>query len=247
VSAKSPGPAPTKVKSTPAEAKEKRVASKQTFFIGLGISTDVPQVLRYIGKIRNRRISRSDCYSLIREIWQAKIISSNTSTSIASLSEFMYTFLKKRFGYQDSVMEWAYNIYESSRKHSELSATCKIFFNILTDKSVEGLYFHAARKVEAVRLKFQDQDIHLHEGKGIGLIPRAAAVKIMDSLAPDKSQRQIDGLKNAIDADQSSSQCSYRWLFESSNDSAFTNLLAMHEFEAQERYISDLRVYFNRC
>jgi hypothetical protein len=154
----------------------------------------------------------------------------------------MHTFLKKRFGYVDSVVEWAYNIYDSSRRHGDVSATAKIFFNILTDKSVVGLYFYVARKVEVIRLKFQDQDLLQHEGKGIGIIPKSAVFKILDSLVLEKSQRQIDGLKHAIEADQMTSQISYRWLFDTSNDSAFTNLLAMHELEAQERYISDMRV-----
>lgn len=168
----------------------------------------------------------------------------------------MHAFLKKRFGTVDIMMEWSYNIFDASRRYSQVSASCRIFYryvtrnldifnihaSILSGKSVEGLYHYVSRKVESIRLKFQDTDLALHGGKALGIITRQEIMKTLESLAPEKSYDHINSLKNAIDLDQPGcEEISYRWLFDEKNDSAFSNLLGLQELEVGDTYISDLK------
>ena len=44
------------------------------YFIGLGLSSDLPKYLRYKGKIPNRHISRRDLRALIRDTWEQKAV-----------------------------------------------------------------------------------------------------------------------------------------------------------------------------
>lgn len=214
---------------------------RQNYFAGLGLSSEVPRLLRYSGKVKNRRLNRQDCCSLIREIWKAKIAAENASQK-AQMADFLHLFLKKKFSTQEVVVEWAMNLYEASRKHAEESAECQMFFNVVTNKYSESIYHHVVRKRELLREMFHEMDAAIHDGKGVGFIPREKAFAVLHGMKDARTPGQIDQLKNAIDADQPQAErLSYRWLFDNTNDSMFSNVLGLQELEIQRKYIDGLQ------
>jgi len=50
------------------------------------------------------------------------------------LSEFLYLYLKKRFGAKKIIAEWGYNIHDACRIYGENNVICNIFLKILNGK-----------------------------------------------------------------------------------------------------------------
>jgi hypothetical protein len=103
--------------------------------LGLGMSADVPKHLRYKGKVPKRKLSRNDCYLLINEIWSAKAMYNNNNQQKGisiSLAEFLFVYLKKRFGTQDAIAEWGYNLHFASKSFVDESVDCRLFYGILS-------------------------------------------------------------------------------------------------------------------
>ena len=49
-----------------------------------------------------------------------------------SLAEFLFVYLKKRFGTQDAIAEWGYNLHFASKSFVEESVDCRLFYGILS-------------------------------------------------------------------------------------------------------------------
>ncbi|KAJ3093037.1 Translin-associated factor X-interacting protein 1 [Quaeritorhiza haematococci] len=121
--------------------------SEPRFFIGLGLSSDVPKYLRYKGKVPNRQLSKRDCVALIKDIWSTKaIFDSKARGHRSSLENFFYSHLKKRFGSQQIIAEWGYNIHEAAKKYCFQSIECRLFFDILTGEADAGFLSEISKK-----------------------------------------------------------------------------------------------------
>jgi hypothetical protein len=62
-------------------------------FIGIGMDEDLPRILRFTGKIRNKAFTKMECEQRVKDIWAAKL---GPGGSAQSMDKFMYDFIKER-------------------------------------------------------------------------------------------------------------------------------------------------------
>ncbi|KND01399.1 uncharacterized protein SPPG_03209 [Spizellomyces punctatus DAOM BR117] len=213
------------------------------FFVGLGLGAGIPKHLRFKGKIRNRRLSRKNLCLLIRDIWSAKAIydaGPKRAGNRSSLADFLYAYLKKRFGTQEAVAEWGYNIHEACKKHQFQSVECQLFYNVLTDALDEEVYHQQSRKIERLKTLFYRLDVEVHEGKVRGIISKQEAMSALKQHWPTKGDQQFEQLQNALDADQPGGTLTYRWLFQPESESLFLDIVREQEMESREAYVTGL-------
>ncbi|KAI8593023.1 hypothetical protein BDZ88DRAFT_476679 [Geranomyces variabilis] len=225
--------------------------SEPRFFVGLGVSASVPKHLRYKGKIRNRQISRKNLCLLLRDIWTAKAVHDSTEAAKSkrtyqrsTLSDFLYGYLKKRFGTQEIVAEFGYNIHEAAKKHQFQSVECLLFYHILDDSLDEQVYHHQSHKIERLKDLFYRLDVDLHEGKGRGIVPKSDVMAALKTHWPNKTDVQMLQLSQALDADQPGNNLTYRWLFQSDVECMFLDIVREQEMEMREKYLTGLTDLF---
>lgn len=227
------------------EQEEKAAQKKKEarYFIGLGVSTEVPKHLRFKGKIPNRNLSKRDCCLLIKDIWNAKVLhDAGKKSGPSTLEEFLHLYLKKRFGAQDIVAEWGYNIHEGCRKNAFQSSECQLFFNILSGESSELLYHHLNAKIEEMKNAFHFADANEHDDRIMGFVSKEVALRVVSPFYKNENRtaEQLNQVKSALDADQAGAQFSYKWLFQNHEDSMLVNIFREHELESQQAYIRGL-------
>ncbi|KAJ3409579.1 Translin-associated factor X-interacting protein 1 [Chytridiales sp. JEL 0842] len=220
--------------------------SEIKYFMGLGLGSDVPKYLRFKGKIPNRRLSKKDCCLLIEDTWSAKTLHDSTLKQKGSprttLAEFLYMYLKKRFGSQDVIVEWGYNIHEACKKHAAQSVDCKLFFDVLTDGVDEDVYHYVKSVIEHLKNAIHKHDSIIHDGKARGVIPKSAIPHILKDFWPYKDETSIQQLIAALDSDQSGETVSYQWLFQSGTESLFLDIVKEQELVMRDTYLTELTV-----
>lgn len=183
------------------EQEEKAAQKKKDarYFIGLGVSTNVPKHLRFKGKIPNRNLSKRDCCLLIKDIWNAKVLHDvGKKTGPTTLEEFLHLYLKKRFGSQDIVAEWGYNIHEGSRKNAFQSSECQLFFNILSNDSSELVYHHLNAKIEEMKNAFHLADANEHGDRIMGFVSKEVALRVVSPFYKNENRtaEQLNQVKS---------------------------------------------------
>ncbi|KAJ3216775.1 Translin-associated factor X-interacting protein 1 [Dinochytrium kinnereticum] len=231
-------------KSDPSKEKEdEKRTPENRFFVGLGVGSEVPKYLRYRGKIPNRRLSKKDCILLINDTWKAKSLYDVTQKQKGPrtlLPDFLFMYLKKRFGTQDVIAEWGYNLLFASQRNGFHSVQCQLFHEILTDAMDESVYHHQQAMIEYLKSAFQKFDSVKHEGKPRGLITKVEAGTILKEFWPWKSKEMIDQLISAMEADQTGDTLTYHWLFHNDTDSLFLEVVREQDMELREKYLTDL-------
>lgn len=71
--------------------------------IGMGAGGDVPKLFRFIGKIRNKHMSKRDTEKLVREVWKDR--SASLAGKNISLVDFLGNHLQKKMGISAAVLE----------------------------------------------------------------------------------------------------------------------------------------------
>lgn len=69
--------------------------------IGMGAGGDVPKLFRFVGKIRNKHMSKRDTEKLVREVWKDRSLGSKNT----SLVDFLGNHLQKKVGIAAAVLE----------------------------------------------------------------------------------------------------------------------------------------------
>ncbi|KAJ3101765.1 Translin-associated factor X-interacting protein 1 [Phlyctochytrium planicorne] len=226
------------------DEKEERTTSSDTkFFVGLGIGTEVPKFLRYKGKIPNRKLAKKDCIQLVNDTWKAKTLHemSQKKQIKISLAEFLFMFLKKRFGSQEVIAEWGYNLLFATQRHGFQSVQCQLFHDTITGALDESVYHHQQAMIELLKGAFQKFDNIKHEGKPRGIVSKPEAIKVLEEFWPWKSKEQVNQLISALEADQPGEMITYHWLFHADTDSLFLEVVREQYMEERDLYIKELQ------
>nr|KAJ3421506.1 Translin-associated factor X-interacting protein 1 [Polyrhizophydium stewartii] len=232
------------------------------YFVGQGLGSNVPKFLRFKGKVINRRLTKRNCLQLIRDTWEAKAVfdaSPKNHGKRTKLADFLFLYLKKRFGAQEIIAEWGYNIMDACKRHGFQSPDCQLFYDILNDGVEEEVYHRVQLCIERLKNVFYRLDLHIHDGKARGFVPRAELMIALKKFWPSKSDQQREMLENdclsrrenltidaqALDSDQPGSSITYRWLFESEGESIFLDVVREQEIEQRTQYIQGLQKLFD--
>ncbi|KAI8893904.1 hypothetical protein BC833DRAFT_606862 [Globomyces pollinis-pini] len=207
------------------------------FFIGKGLDPNVPKYLRTKGKILNRRLNKNQCVMLIKDIWEAKLIyDSESKSKKISLSQFFYLYLKKRFGNQETICEWGYNITEACLKYRDHNADCNVFLGILNSDMDETVYHELSNSIQILRKELYRTDMRVHQLVERGFLEREEILQTLNTLYPYKSKLQMAALQEELFNDQASATVIYKTLFESESDSRFLNCVKQQEMDERLSY-----------
>ncbi|KAJ3104529.1 Translin-associated factor X-interacting protein 1 [Phlyctochytrium bullatum] len=231
-----------KQNEAPKDEKDDKKQGDNRFFVGYGVGSEVPKYLRYRGKIPNRRLSKKDCTHLVSDLWKAKSVYESTLKDKAriKMTEFIFLYLKRRFGTQDAIAEWGYNLLFASQKHTLQSVLCRLFHEIVTDSLDEEVYYTQQAMIEHLKTAFQKYDTIKHEGRPRGILLKAEVVPILREFWPWKTDEQLNQLIGAIEADQSGDIITYQWLFHHDSDPLFLEIVREQDMEARDKYINTL-------
>eukprot|EP00842_Homolaphlyctis_polyrhiza_P003766 jgi/Hompol1/4390/HPOL_003626-RA len=211
------------------------------YFVGYGLGTQVPKFLRYKGKIPNRKLTKRNCLQLIRDTWEAKALfdaAPKNKGKRTKLPDFLFMYLKKRFGSQAVIAEWGYNLMDACKKHGFQSLDCQLFYEILNDEVDEEVHHRIQMGLERLKSMFYRLDLQLHDGKARGFVPRNEVSAALKRFWPQKTDVQQEMLANP------GSMVTYRWLFESEGDSVFLDVVREQENEERAAYIQGLEKQF---
>uniref|UniRef100_A0A0L8GGN3 Translin-associated factor X-interacting protein 1 N-terminal domain-containing protein n=2 Tax=Octopus bimaculoides TaxID=37653 RepID=A0A0L8GGN3_OCTBM len=106
-----------------------------TSFTGKGLSPDVPKLLRYEGKISNRRMTQRDCVYFIKDIWSHRVYEEESS-----LTEFLEAYMTKQYPDETLRIEWSYTFYFTLKQLSPINNYIKLFWKILNEELEESVY-----------------------------------------------------------------------------------------------------------
>ncbi|XP_053255703.1 translin-associated factor X-interacting protein 1 isoform X1 [Podarcis raffonei] len=115
-------------------------------FVALGRSEKVPVYLRCDGVVRNKKLTKKEIVTILKEIWKEKIASDLQKLHLSllqkgkqsSLPEFFLNFFQKRYGDAPG-FDWTYSVYENIKLYKSNEAM-SLFHQILTGELDEAVY-----------------------------------------------------------------------------------------------------------
>nr|XP_047924881.1 translin-associated factor X-interacting protein 1 isoform X5 [Anser cygnoides] len=107
-------------------------------FPGWGKGDKVPVYLRHEGEVKNKKLTKKDVVSILKDIWKQKIALEQQTGKRPVLPEFFLSYLQKKYG-DTSAMEWSYTLYENMRLCPS-NHVMSSFYDILTGKVGEEQY-----------------------------------------------------------------------------------------------------------
>ncbi|KAJ3311333.1 Translin-associated factor X-interacting protein 1 [Boothiomyces sp. JEL0838] len=215
------------------------------YFPPKGTDTSIPKYLRSKTKVLNRHLTKENCLLLIKDIWEAKTIHDSTIKQ-TTLDEFLYLYLKKRFGNQGIICEWGYNLTEACQKFKDTSADCQIFTSILNGEILESSYYILHSTIEKLKNLFYQNDMDANHNNAKGFLDRAIIMRILNQFWPYKSKQQLYTLETALINDQPGTNVIYRFLFESESESTFTETLKTQHLQSRSDYLQELENILKR-
>ncbi|KAK3586266.1 hypothetical protein CHS0354_006958 [Potamilus streckersoni] len=135
-------------------------SSGAEYFEGQGTGPSIPKYLRCEGQVRNRRLGKRDTSLLIKDIWREKIAhdAEKSDGERESLSDFLYTYLKRRFGLEQMIMEWGYNLHDACQRYSH-DEHIGLFWGALSEEIDEEIYHSQLKCVQKLLTHLTNQDM----------------------------------------------------------------------------------------
>ena len=115
----------------------------QKYIQCLGFGDDVPAYLRWKGRVRLRPIGKRELELLVRQVWHEKAPDAN-------MEEHFTAFLKSRFGTDNLIAEWGYNLLHSLEQH-RYDADCEMFLSVLKGEVSEEVKRGSDRMLSQVQ------------------------------------------------------------------------------------------------
>ena len=205
---------------------------------------------------------------LIKDIWIQKALLDGSPMirgQNTSLEEFLYLYLRKRFGEQEVIVEWGYNINAGAKHHLLQSVDCRVFHDVLAGILSEDVFKHIVATVDEVKRAFYNLDktqTSKHAQPKIEVlspltvaIPKAGAVETLRRQFPYKKPSRMEELEMvcgllfeltslqalAVDAIDGK-MLNFHVLFNSEDDGSFVDTLKTQIMDEIDEYWKSLQV-----
>ncbi|KAI8905609.1 hypothetical protein EDD86DRAFT_249182 [Gorgonomyces haynaldii] len=226
-----------KLQSTLTIVKEISEPPVPELFTGLGIGQHIPKFLRFKGKIVNRKIGLDDLLMLIKDIWEAKTVYDAQKKRMSHMHDFLYIFLKKRFGSQATIAEWGMNIHQATKQHCGASVDCRLFSQILDQEIDCDVYLDLMN--QTTRLQQVIQLAEEDPSKSRGMVLKDQLLKQIKLHWPLKTEDQMNELDEALYNDQPGAVITYKLLF-GDERSVFLEAFLNQELLGHSQYIAEV-------
>jgi Ca2+-binding EF-hand superfamily protein len=201
------------------DAKKRDAALANKWFVCLGTGPQVPKFLRLQGKVRNRSMGKAECETFIQEFWEArtKAVAKQSYDSFKTAAEFLYSYLRGRFGVPTAIAEYAYNLMDALKRYA-YDADCELFAKIINGEICEEAYADQVKTVDGLLEAFRKTEGRrpgVNKSKLRGQLQREDLRKALKSFFPFKNEDELQPLYQAVLYDQPLPTVRYEKLFES--------------------------------
>lgn len=216
------------------------------YFTGQGTGPEVPKFLRFEGQVRNRRLGKRDMSLLIKDIWQEKAAhdAEKPDGERDDLGEFLYQYLQRRFGVENMIIEWGYNLYDACGRYSH-DPRIGLFFGILQKEVDEAV--HHDQLVMLEKLYNALTKVDLAAGNQ-GTLSRADLEQCLRSFFPLKDDESVEALMKACEQEAPGESVQYKNLFtedEEGRSGPFVDKIREQEKLEKTMYIKDIENALN--
>jgi hypothetical protein len=161
----------------PLPPKEKRQYDSEAltdYGTALGNGADIPQWLKWNGKVKLWGISKIETEKLVREVWASKKQDDKAMQQrekpMKKLIDFMPLWLMKKVGNFSHIMaDLAYNFMDGLQRFQE-DADIELFFKIVTRRLDEAVYYDQTAFLQKILIDLQTLDYKENMGKMLGII-----------------------------------------------------------------------------
>ncbi|XP_048372137.1 translin-associated factor X-interacting protein 1 isoform X1 [Sphaerodactylus townsendi] len=159
-------------------------------FTGLGKGDKIPIFLRYDGLVRNKKLTKKEVVSILREIWREKIFVDQQKGKRSSLPEFFLNYFQRKFG--DTIaFDWTYSTFEIMKLYRSNEAM-SVFFNILTGNLDEVTYHSHLQQLNTLLKELTNVDVG-----STGKLTSEQFIIAVKAAFPYKTEEQIQELVDA--------------------------------------------------
>nr|XP_056718339.1 translin-associated factor X-interacting protein 1 [Euleptes europaea] len=159
-------------------------------FIALGKSDKIPIFLRYDGQVRNKKLSKKEVVSILREIWREKTLTDQQKGTRSSLPDFFLTYFQRKYG-DIIAFDWTYTTFEIMKLYRSNEAM-SMFFNILTGNLDEGVYHNHLQHLSTLLKELTNVDVG-----NTGQLTSEQFIIALKAAFPFKTDEQIQELVEA--------------------------------------------------
>mmetsp|Transcript_11146 Transcript_11146/g.21922 ORF Transcript_11146/g.21922 Transcript_11146/m.21922 type:complete len:817 (+) Transcript_11146:67-2517(+) len=169
----------------------------ERLFVGLGRTLEVPRFLRTNGFVNNLNLTKRDVLSVINELWTMKQQWQNKVKRQMPLPIFLYNFLRNKFNYQPKVIEFGYNLMETSERYSD-EPDLEIFLLIIKNEFPEQLFYDCSRMVKLLK-RYLIEVASRYKADAVPSLTKPTIVKCIQNFFPDKRPKDLEILTDMLD------------------------------------------------
>ena len=210
-----------------------------------GTGPEVPRYLRYSGRIASRQMQKRDLELLVQDVWAAKSIFDSQRRTLSSLSDFLFFFLRDRYGgRQAEVSTVGYNMQLMLQAHA-YDADVELFLKVLNGEVSEEIRFDRERMVSSLYNVFKESDT-----TNSGRLPKPLVLSLLQRFFPNKAvislKELVETLREAEEEeDEDGGETEIVWppLFEadlSLNDTPFLEAVKDQHLAEINEYVSGM-------
>jgi hypothetical protein len=97
------------------------------------------------------------------------------------MGEFLYLYLKKRFGNQEIICEWAYNLLDACSRYKDSSIDCLYFLMMLNEEVDQDSYAKVILEpIEKLKDKIVSADELCNENQAKGFLDKKSLVSVIN-------------------------------------------------------------------
>jgi len=214
------------------------------YFECLGLSEDVPLYFRWDCKIKNRKVSKRDTELLIKMFWKQKDQIDASRPKRMHVGEWFTQFLKKKYGGQASIVDWAYNLVDASLRF-KYDADCEMFWKVITNQLDESVYWDEYEMTNGFVALLQKLDMTENNQKVTGRMAKPILLKAMRKWFPLKTDVRFNKLKRTLNKEDAAQGpvVRYTHLFQEDKDmnqGPFAEMVRDQHLEEREEYLQDI-------
>ncbi|KAK3746382.1 hypothetical protein QZH41_018214, partial [Actinostola sp. cb2023] len=206
-----------------------------------GVGPEVPRVMRFDGQVRNRRLGKRDTSLLIKDIWQEKAAhdAEKPTNEHEELGEFLYMYLQRRFGVENMIVEWGYNLHDACNRYSH-DPRIGLFYRILQNEVDEAVYHDQLVMLEKLYTALTKVDL---ASGNQGSLSRADLEQCLKTFFPLKEDDSMEGLIKAAEQESPGDTIPYKNLFtedEEGRAGPFVDKIREQDKLEQSLYVKDI-------
>lgn len=215
------------------------------YFEPKGLGEDIPVYMRYEGKLRKRKMDKSDAGIIIKELWGEKT-KQNQERGEADpepMDLFFASFMKQKYKDEKLTMEWTYMLISILEEHEE-DDHLMLFNQILKGDMDEDVYNHQLEVLAELLEAFKKAD---EEEGGHGSFNKDILEHALREFFPlkddDSIQALVDGAIEELEPEDET-KLLYQELFSEEEDGTvgpFISKLRLQEKEEKMQYVEEIR------